>query len=217
MWSTDNAFALVVEDNPETRQWLVKCVKTAFSELEVVEAGTLAQAMEKIRLYKLSMALVDLGLPDGSGLDVIRTLQNDQPECYVVVVTIYDDDRNLFTALKAGARGYILKDQDRDRIVSYLQGISKDQPPLSPASSQRLINHFNNKGNARRDVRLTPREEEVLCLIAKGCSVDQSAELLNLSADTVKGYVKSVYAKLGVSNRSEVTLEAIRLGIIETE
>ena len=74
MWSTDNAFALVVEDNPETRQWLTTCVKTAFSELSVVEAGTLAQAMEKIPLYELSMALVDLGLPDGSGLDVILSL-----------------------------------------------------------------------------------------------------------------------------------------------
>jgi len=217
MWSTDNAFALVVEDNPETRQWLVTCVQSAFGELSVVEAGTLSQAMEEIRLNEFSMALVDLGLPDGSGLDVIRTIQNGQPDCYVVVATIYDDDRNLFTALKAGARGYILKDQDRDRIVSYLQGIRKDQPPLSAASSQRLIRHFNNKGNARREVRLTPREEEVLCLIAKGCSVDEAADLLLLSADTVKGYVKSVYAKLGVSNRSEVTLEAVRLGIIETE
>lgn len=217
MWSTDNAFALVVEDNPETRQWLVTCVQSAFGELSVVEAGTLSQAMEEIRLNEFSMALVDLGLPDGSGLDVIRTIQNGQPDCYVVVATIYDDDRNLFTALKAGARGYILKDQDRDRIVSYLQGIRKDQPPLSAASSQRLISHFNNKGNARREVRLTPREEEVLCLIAKGCSVDEAADLLLLSADTVKGYVKSVYAKLGVSNRSEVTLEAVRLGIIEAE
>jgi DNA-binding NarL/FixJ family response regulator len=215
MRSPDNAFALVVEDNLETRQWLVKCVRTAFPELDVVEADTVAQAIQKTRLYVFSVALVDLGLPDGSGLDVIQALHSEQPDCYVVVATIYDDDRNLFTALKAGARGYILKDQDRERIVSYLQGIRKDQPPLSPASSQRLINHFNNKGDARREVKLTPREEEVLCLIAKGCSVDQSADLLNLSADTVKGYVKSVYAKLGVSNRSEVTLEAIRLGIIE--
>lgn len=217
MWSTDNAFALVIEDNPETRQWLAKCIRAAFSELEVVEADTVSQAMEKIRLYEFSMALVDLGLPDGSGLDLIQVLHRDQPECYVVVATIYDDDRNLFTALKAGARGYVLKDQDRERIVSYLQGIRKDQPPLSPASSQRLIKHFNSKGDARREVKLTPREEEVLCLIAKGYSVDQSAELLNLSADTVKGYVKSVYAKLEVSNRSEVTLEAIRLGIIEAD
>lgn len=215
MRSPDNAFALVVEDNLETRQWLVKCVRTAFPELDVVEADTVAQAIQKTRLYVFSVALVDLGLPDGSGLDVIQALHSEQSDCYVVVATIYDDDRNLFTALKAGARGYILKDQDRERIVSYLQGIRKDQPPLSPASSQRLINHFNNKGDARREVKLTPREEEVLCLIAKGCSVDQSADLLNLSADTVKGYVKSVYAKLGVSNRSEVTLEAIRLGIIE--
>jgi len=217
MWSSEHARALVVEDNAETRAWLVSCVNSAFPELQVVDAANLASAMELVSTGQFDLALVDLGLPDGSGMDVVRALQQASGACYVVVATIYDDDKNPFSALKAGARGYILKDQDRARIVSYLQGIKKNQPPLSPASSQRLIQHFNSKGDALQDARLTPRETDVLCLIGKGYSVDDSAQMLALSSDTVKGYIKSIYAKLGVSNRSEATLEAIRLGIIDAD
>lgn len=216
-WSSDEASALVVEDNPDTRQWLVSCVNSAFPELQVAVAEDLATALKLIGERQFDLALVDLGLPDGSGMDVIRALNRQEHTCYVVVATIYDDDKNLFAALKAGARGYVLKDQDRDRIVGYLKGIKKNQPPISSASSQRLIDHFNNKGSALSEVSLTPREVDVLCLIGKGYSVELAASMLALSADTVKGYVKSIYAKLGVSNRSEVTLEAIRLGIIEAD
>jgi DNA-binding NarL/FixJ family response regulator len=215
MWSSESARALVVEDNPETRNWLVCCVNSAFPELQVDAAANIVTALDLVGRYAFDLALIDLGLPDGSGMDVIRALQSGAYPCYVVVATIYDDDKNLFAALKAGARGYILKDQDRERIVSYLQGIKKNQPPLSAASSQRLIDHFNSKGGALQQSHLTPREIDVLCLIGKGYSVEDTAAMLHLSADTVKGYVKSIYAKLGVSNRSEVTLEAIRLGIID--
>ena len=218
MWGTGQTCrgqALVVEDNPETRGWLISCVTTAFPGLQILSAANLADAMALLGTHELDLALVDLGLPDGSGMDLIRALHGSQPACYVVVATIYDDDRNLFTALKSGAKGYILKDQDRERIVSYLQGIRKNQPPLSPASSRRLIDHFNSKADALAEVHLTPRERDVLCLIGKGYSVEDAAAMLQLSADTVKGYVKTIYTKLGVSNRSEVTLEAIRLGLID--
>lgn len=220
MWGSesdraDNAQALVVEDNPETRTWLQTCVSAAFPEMQVHAASSLAGAMALLPARAFDLALVDLGLPDGSGMDVIRALHDNQPGCYVVVATIYDDDRNLFAALKSGAKGYILKDQDRERIVSYLQGIKKNQPPLSASSSRRLINHFNNKAAALAEARLTPREVDVLCVIGKGYSVDDAAAMLQLSTDTVKGYVKTIYTKLGVSNRSEATLEAIRLGLID--
>lgn len=217
MWSSESARALIVEDNPETREWLVSCVATAFSGIRIDVAANLEGALALTDGHDFDLAVVDLGLPDGSGMDVIRALQARDYPCYTVVATIYDDDRNLFAALKAGARGYVLKDQDRERIVGYLQGIKKNKPPLSAASSMRLINHFNNKGEALQDAHLTRREIDVLCLIGKGYSVEDASKLLNLSADTVKGYVKSIYAKLGVSNRSEVTMEAIRLGIIDTE
>lgn len=216
MLPLENGQALVVEDNPETREWLISCVQSAFPALRIQSAADLASALSLIGLNDFDLALVDLGLPDGSGMDLIRALNAKEYPCYMVVATIYDDDRNLFTALKAGAKGYILKDQDRERIVSYLQGIKKNRPALSAASSQRLIEHFNSKGEALEKSNLTRREIDVVCLIGKGYSVDQAAEVLKLSPDTIKGYVKSIYTKLQVTNRSEVTLEAIRLGIIDS-
>ncbi len=216
MLPLENGQALVLEDNPETREWLISCVQSAFPALRIESAADLASAMTLIGREEFDLALVDLGLPDGSGMDLIRALNAKEYPCYIVVATIYDDDRNLFTALKAGAKGYILKDQDRERIVSYLQGIKKNRPALSAASSQRLIEHFNSKGEALEQSNLTRREIDVVCLIGKGYSVDQAAEMLKLSPDTIKGYVKSIYTKLQVTNRSEVTLEAIRLGIIDS-
>lgn len=217
MWSSEQGQALVVEDNPETRAWLISCISTAYPAMAVHQCADLLSALALVQLHDFDLALVDLGLPDGSGMDVIRALQRRPHPCYVVVATIYDDDHNLFAALKLGARGYILKDHDRERIVSYLLGIKKNQPAISAAASQRLIEHFNHKGEAMQSSPLTPRETDVLCLVGKGYNVEDAAALLGLSADTVKGYIKSIYAKLGVSNRSEVTLEAIRLGIIDPD
>lgn len=217
MWSSEQGLALVVEDNRETRSWLVSCLAAAFPQMTVHEAADLSTAQALVQRFEFDLALVDLGLPDGSGMDIIQGFQGRSQPCYVVVATIYDDDRNLFAALKLGAKGYILKDQDKERIVSYLQGIKKNQPAISAAASRRLIDHFNHKGEAMQASMLTPRETDVLCLIGKGYSVEDAAAMLSLAPDTVKGYVKSIYAKLGVSNRSEVTLEAIRLGIIDPD
>ena len=207
--------ALIVEDNPETQEWLKSCVASAFNEMTATTAGTLHEAARLLDSAQYDLALIDLGLPDGSGLDLIKTLRATSPSCHIVVATIYDDDKNLFTALRSGAQGYILKDQDKEKIVGYLQGIKRNEPALSAASSQRLIDHFNNKGSELASSQLTPREVEVTCLIAKGYSVEESARMLELSADTVKGYVKNIYAKLGVSNRSEITLKAISLGLVD--
>ncbi|GJM13531.1 MAG: DNA-binding response regulator [Pseudohongiella sp.] len=208
--------ALIVEDNPETQEWLQSCVAAAYSEMTVTTADTLLSSNQLIAEEQFDLALIDLGLPDGSGLDLIKALRATNSNCHIVVATIYDDDKNLFTALRSGAQGYILKDQDREKIVGYLQGIKKNEPALSAASSQRIIDHFNNKGSELANSQLTPREVEVTCLIAKGYSVEESARMLELSGDTVKGYVKNIYAKLGVSNRSEITLKAIALGLVDT-
>lgn len=217
MLKQEQGNALVVEDNPETRSWLISCVSSAFPELKVHQAADLVTALSLHASINFDLALVDLGLPDGNGMEIIQALTAKDYACYIVVATIYDDDHNLFTALKNGAKGYVLKDQDRERIISYLQGIRKNRPPLSPASSERLIRHFNNKGEALQKAMLTQRETDVLCLVGKGYSIDETARMLELSAETIKGYLKSVYSKRGISSRAEAALEAIRLGLIDAQ
>ncbi len=176
----------------------------------------MTEAKAAMRDEVFQLALLDLGLPDGSGLDLIGKLRQYNNDCHIIVATIYNDDAKLLTALRAGARGYILKDQDLEQIVGYLQGIKHKRPAISAASSQRLIDHFNNKGTELEQSGLTPREKEVTCLVAKGCSIEEAATLLSLSPDTVKGYVKSIYSKLDVGNRSELTLAAVNLGLIDS-
>lgn len=212
----ESGAALIVEDNTETLVWLTNCVSSAFAGLAITGCQTFTEAQAVVEEGSYVLALVDLGLPDGNGLDLIRQLRRRHPDCHIVVATIYDDDANLFAALKNGARGYILKDQDRDNIVSYLRGIKQQRPALSATSSQRLIDHFNARGAALTDARLTPREIEVTTLLGGGYSVDEAAQALSISPDTVKGYVKSIYDKLQVNNRSELTLAAVRLGLIES-
>ena len=210
---------LIVEDNVDTMQWLEKCVQNAFPKAELLKANDVDSALKLAAQFSIDIALIDLGLPDGSGIQVISSLKQStkNKHTYIVVATIYEDDKHLFTALKAGAKGYILKDQDRDKIVAYLLGIADGQAPVSDKVTQNIIRHFNAKGEAAESVNLAPREQDVLKLIAKGFSVADSANILGLTVNTVKGYVKTVYSKLAVSSRAEATVEAIRLGLVDLE
>jgi len=151
-------------------------------------------------------------LPDGSGLEVIRRIAETAPETVVVVSSVFADDEHVFPALRAGARGYVLKDQSTEDLVPLLRGIVSGQPPLSPAITRRLLSFF---GPAEPNAdTLTPREVEVLTLIAKGLANAKVAAVLGISPHTASGYVKEIYRKLSVSSRAEATLEAARRGIV---
>ncbi len=213
------AKVLIVEDNTETLAWLIDCGRESYPTAAIITAENVADGLALVAEHHFDIAIVDLGLPDGSGLQVIHALRNSsQPEpTYIVVATIYDDDKNLFAALKTGAQGYILKDQDKDKIVSYLQGIMRGITPLSSGVAKKIVDHFNAKGDSRQEINLAPREEDVLKSIAKGFSVGETASILGLTTNTVKGYVKVIYTKLGVTSRAEATVEAIRLGLVDLE
>lgn len=210
---------LIVEDNVDTLAWLIGCAQEAYPNAQVLTAASVAGGLALISDNHFDIALVDLGLPDGSGLQIIHALRtsSDTRPTYIVVATIYDDDKNLFAALKSGAQGYILKDQDKEKIVSYLQGIMRGITPLSSGVAKKIVEHFNAKGDSRQEVSLAPREEDVLKSIAKGFSVGETASILGLTTNTVKGYVKAIYTKLGVTSRAEATVEAIRLGLVDLE
>lgn len=213
----DHAFsrALLVEDLTDSRRWLRGALESAFPGIGVTEAATLAEGL-LASADPPPLALVDLGLPDGSGVQLIEVLRRRAPSCLCVVVTVFDDDGHLFPALRAGAQGYLLKDQPTSQLADTLRGIAAGQPPLSPSIARRLLGHFRATPPPvdSADDTLTTRETDVLRLVAKGYTVQQAADTLSLSRHTVSGYLKDVYRKLAVNSRAEATLEAARRGLI---
>lgn len=207
---------LLLEDLPEIRAWLRKLVLQVFPESRISESARVADAIALVGTVRFDLALVDLGLPDGSGVDVVTKLRDLQPEAQSVVVTIHDDDEHLFPALQAGAFGYILKEQPRELITEQLQRISQGEPPLSPSIARRVMAHFASQRrpqNMLPNVSLTERESEVLLRVAKGYTLPEIGVQLGLSRHTIADYVKQIYRKLNVSSRAEAALEAQRLGL----
>lgn len=207
--------ALVVDDLADARQWLVAALQSAFPGIEVETAASLGEAFSKIDPPP-SLALVDLGLPDGNGTQLIEALRGSGADTLCIVSTVFDDDAHLFPALRAGAQGYVLKDRDRESLADMLRGIAAGQPPLSPSIARRLLRHFQPLPAADEDAPpLTPRETEVLRLTAKGLTLNEVAAALGLSRHTVSGYLKDIYRKLSVGTRAEAALEAARRGLVE--
>ena len=210
---------LLLEDLPEIRSWLRKLVLQVFPDAVISESARIADAMKLVATQRFELALVDLGLPDGSGVDVVTKLRDLQPEAQSVVVTIHDDDEHLFPALQAGAFGYILKEQPRELITEQLQRISQGEPPLSPSIARRVMAYFTEKAKPQTNpspiphVSLTDRESEVLLRVAKGYTLPEIGVQLGLSRHTIADYVKQIYRKLNVSSRAEAALEAQRLGL----
>ncbi|ODU96439.1 MAG: DNA-binding response regulator [Rubrivivax sp. SCN 70-15] len=208
---------LLLEDLPEIRAWLRKLVLQVFPGAQISESARVHDALSLVSALKFDLALIDLGLPDGSGVDVVAKLRETQADAQSVVVTIHDDDEHLFPALQAGAFGYILKEQPRELIAEQLQRISQGEPPLSPSIARRVMAHFSAKAKPQTSllphVSLTDRESEVLLRVAKGYTLPEIGVQLGLSRHTIADYVKQIYRKLNVSSRAEAALEAQRLGL----
>jgi len=213
--------ALVVEDLDEPRRWLAELLPEALPGVREVDcAANLAAARACIAQHRYGLALVDWGLPDGDGGQLIEQLASTSPQTVVIVATIHDDDAHVFPALRAGASGYILKSQPAEVVKAQLRRIEQGEPALSPSIAARVLRHFHEAPPAPSAVvaapaaQLTDREVDVLRLIAKGYKAGEVAQLLRLSSHTVTGYVRDIYRKLGISSRAEATLEAARRGLV---
>jgi DNA-binding NarL/FixJ family response regulator len=206
---------LLVDDLPEALALLEAVASQAFADAHCVKAGGVMQALHLLQTQSFQVALVDLGLPDGNGLEVLQQLQQLQPACAPVVATIYDDDEHLFEALQAGAQGYLLKDQPAGWLAQQLRGIFEGQPPLSPAIARRLLRHFQPPAPAAStQADLTSRERGVLGLLAQGVRIADIAVQLGISRHTVGDHVKHIYSKLNISSRAEAALHAKGMGLV---
>lgn len=192
-------------------------LQQAFSNIQIDTANSLADASLALGRSIPDLALIDLGLPDGSGVELILALSREHPRCQCVVTTIYADDQHLFPALRAGAAGYLLKDQPQARLVSQLRGICGGEPPLSPVIARRLLKMFDPEPTETGLEQLSPRETETLILIAKGYRLNEVAASMGVTRNTAAGYIKNVYRKLEVTSRAEAALAAARLGLINQE
>jgi DNA-binding NarL/FixJ family response regulator len=208
--------ALILEDNPEAMNLLQEIIAESFDGIKTQTASNIETCKKILENLEPDIALIDMGLPDGSGLEIIKQLKEKNENAYVVVTTIFDDSNTLFSALRAGVDGYILKYQSKAMIVDLLKGITEGRPPLSPTIAKKILLFFNPEQKATTEINhdLSLREKEVLQLIAKGFSVAKTAELLDISKNTAAFHIKTIYRKLKINSRAEATIEAARLGII---
>jgi len=204
---------LIVEDVTETRRWLAEIVREAFADCSIVEAANMRAGIAAAAGADYDLALIDLGLPDGSGLEVLRSLRLVRPETICVVTTVIGEDAHIVAALAAGAQGYLLKEQPPDILSRQLKQAAQGVPALSPSIARRIMEHFRYTGPAAPEDDLTARERDVLGLIGRGMRNIEVAQALDLADSTVASYIKSIYRKLGISSRAEAAWHATRMGL----
>ncbi len=205
---------LIIEDIVETRRWLTEIVAEAFPDCRICECATLKAAFHLLETETFDLALIDLGLPDGSGLDALRRIERSTPETTCVVTTVMGDDAHIVAALSAGARGYLMKEQPAALLSRQLRQLTAGVPALSPSIAKRIMDHFRRTGPSDfEDITLSKRERETLALIARGLRNGEVAAQLGIAESTVATHIKSIYRKLGITSRAEAAWHATRMGL----
>ena len=207
---------LIADDHAVVRQGL-RTFLDLQADIDVVgEAADGEQAVAAAAEHAPDVILLDLVMPELDGIGALRRLREAAPATRVIVLTSFGEDERLFAALRAGAVGYLLKDVEPPELVRAIRPPHAGQSPLSPAVAARVVEELASGGGAGRApaAELTPRELEVLCLIARGRSNKRIALELGVAEKTVKTHVSHVLAKLGLSDRTQAALYAVREGLV---
>jgi DNA-binding NarL/FixJ family response regulator len=211
----------MVEDDRDTRARLAASISAQGSLRLVAEYATGTEALAGLDSSAPDVLLVDLGLPDISGLDVVRFAAGRHPDCDILVISIFGDEANVLAALEAGARGYLLKGSLQHDIALDIQDIRNGGSPLSPVIARQVLKRLQapgrespTKAEAEDETTLTAREGEILNAISRGFSYAETAEMLGISVGTVHTFLKRIYRKLAVHSKTEAVFEASRLGLI---
>jgi DNA-binding NarL/FixJ family response regulator len=210
---------LLVDDHLLFREGLAGLLKTQPDMSVVAEAGTVAEAIALARDLEPDLILMDFSLPDGTGLDATMAILKAQPAIKIVFLTFHDDDQRLFAALRAGARGYLLKNVSTSKLVAYLRGVEEGEAALTPRMTGRILDEFAREGTPADPVPplpagLTPRELEVLGELATRATNQEIADRLFISENTVKNHVRSILSKLELQNRREAARFARERGLV---
>ena len=209
--STGPVTIALVEDDDEARGRLVASIRSDPSLRLVGEYRTGAEALAGLEAGAPEVFLVDLGLPDMPGLEVVRRIASQHPSCDILVVTIFGDEETVIGALEAGAHGYLLKGGLEHDISEDIRHLRNGGSPLSPVIARQVLKRFVPSMPAPlAAAQLTPRESEILNAIARGFTYVETADLLHISAQTVHTHLKNIYKKLAVHSKTEAVFEADR-------
>jgi len=205
----------IVEDDAETRAHIAHSVR-ADAELRLAgEYATAGDALTGLARSLPDVVLIDLGLPDMSGLELIRIVARQYPACEILVFTAFGDEAHVFACLEAGARGYLLKGNLSHDFRLDIRDLKAGGSPLSPLIARHLLKKMEKPALAKDDAgRLSPREQEILNAISRGYTYAEAAELLGISVATVHTHLKRVYRKLAVRSKTEAIFEASKLGLL---
>lgn len=210
---------LIVEDDPVARSRLTEAVGSHPQLHVAATAGNLADALIAFDTHLPRVVLTDLGLPDGSGLDLIRKVHEAGTNAESMVLSVFGDERHVVAALKAGAKGYLLKDSPFETIATNILLLIEGGSPINPKVARFLLGQFNQweKEEPVQDktVTLSEREREILGLISKGYKRAEIAGLLAISSNTVGTHIKRIYEKLSVHSNIEAAQEAAYLGLLD--
>jgi DNA-binding NarL/FixJ family response regulator len=204
---------MLVDDHQLVRQAVGRAVDSE-PDLDVVaHAGTLAEGAALLHLERPDVLVVDVSLPDGNGLELVRTARETLPTAGIVVLTMHADDETLLRALEAGASALVLKSSTLDSVVDAVRRSASSPDVFAAAGLAAAMRRRED----RHHTRLTPREGEVLTLLKDGLSIGQVARRLYMSESTVKTHVAKIYDKLGATNRAQALMAAIRQGLVATD
>ncbi len=211
---------LIADDHIFYREG-VRALLSSSPEVTVVgEASSGEEVLAKATEVGPQVILMDLKMPGMNGIDATRRIHESNPEIGVLVITMFDDDDSVFAAMRAGARGYLLKDADKDEVVRAIIAVERGEAIFSPAIAQRMIQYFsapstpsNKKGQSGEFAELTEREFEILELIAQGHNNLVISNKLSLSIKTVQNYVSSILTKLQVADRAQAIVRAREAGL----
>lgn len=208
----------VVEDDPAFRTAFAYAVQAAPDMALAWVAATRAEALALLDGPAADVLLVDLGLPDGSGIDVIRATQLAWPRCAVMVTTAFGDETHVIASIEAGASGYLLKDGPPQYVVQEIRTLQQGGSPISPLIARRVLQRLRvappPSPVPAGEALLSQREAQVLELAAKGFQFDEIAQRLQVSRHTVQTFVRRIYAKLEVNSKMEAVNEARRMGLL---
>ncbi len=199
---------LSVDDHALIRQGIAGLLGVQTDMKLIAEASNGREAIQQFRLHRPDITLMDLQMPELGGLDAIIAIRGDFPDACIIVLTTYAGDAQALRAIKAGARGYLLKDTLHKELLDTIRAVHAGRKSLSPEVSFRLAEHA-------ADDALTPAEIGILVLIAEGLANKQIADRLSITEDTVKGRVKSILSKLGANDRTHAAMIGLKRGIIE--